>query len=255
MSETPRRLETEIELDATPEQVWESVSTGPGMSTWFVPHRIDPASGESEGDFGGGQTQGGRVIAWEPGRRVVYKAPEGSEQDESGFALEFLVEGRGQSSTVLRLIQSGFSGDDWEQQYEGTKHGWDLFLGNLASYFTHFKGLRVTNVVAMGFTSASGAEVRTRFRQALDVPAQAGMGEQVTLTPDGLPPIEGVIDLDDAGTLGVRSHTGLHRFTGLGAESMGMVSLSHYFYGVDLDGVEATKAWQDWLTSLFPATA
>lgn len=29
------RLEREVELNATPEQVWETISSGPGMSVWF----------------------------------------------------------------------------------------------------------------------------------------------------------------------------------------------------------------------------
>jgi hypothetical protein len=32
---TERRLEKSVDLDATPEQVWETIATGPGISaTW-----------------------------------------------------------------------------------------------------------------------------------------------------------------------------------------------------------------------------
>ncbi len=247
------RIEKSILLDATPEEVWDAVATGPGMSSWFVPHRYDESGDEAEADFGGGQVAGGRVTDLEPGHRIVYAAPEGSAQDQAGFALEFLVEGRSQGSTVLRLMHSGFSGEDWEQQYEGTSRGWDLFLQNLASYFTYFRGKPVTNVVGMSFTTADGATVWAGFHDALGISPSVVVGDKVTLTPSGMPAIEGVVDVHEPGSLGVRSDLGLHRFGGFGADVFGMVTVSHYFYGVSLDAAEATKAWQSWLTGLFPA--
>lgn len=238
-----RRVEKSIVLDATPEEVWDAVATGPGMSSWFVPHTYDDSGGEAEADFGGGQLAGGRVVDLEPGRRIRYAAPEGSEQDQAGFALEFLVEGRAQGSTVLRLMQSGFSAEDWEQQYEGMSRGWDQYLHNLASYFTYFRGKPVTNVVALSFTTAA---VSSRFHEALGISPSAAVGDKVTLTAAGLPAIEGVVDVHDPGCLGVRSDVGLHRFGGFG----GMATVAHYFYGVSLDTAEATQDWQSWLTKL-----
>ena len=253
MSPPERRVEKSIELAATPEEVWAAVATAPGLSTWFVPHTDDAATDEKEADFGGGQTATGRLLALEPGRRVKYGAPEGSPQDQNGFALEFLVEGRGQGSTVLRLMHSGFSGESWEQEYEGTNRGWDLFLHNLASYFRYFRGKPVKNVVAMSFTSADAANVWERFHHALGIAQDTSRGDKVTLTPAGMAPIEGVVDVYERGAIGVRSEDGLLRFGGLGADFGGMVTATHYFYGVDLDTTEATNAWQDWLAGLFPA--
>jgi hypothetical protein len=64
-----------IELDATPEQVWEAVSTGPGVDSWFM------GRNEIEGRVGGrtrmtmgGLAQLGTVTAYEhfPGRTSTY---------------------------------------------------------------------------------------------------------------------------------------------------------------------------------------
>jgi uncharacterized protein YndB with AHSA1/START domain len=253
LTPSERRVDKSIELDASPEEVWAAVATGPGLSSWFVPHSFDEVSGEGEADFGGGQSATGRLLALEPGHRVKYGAPEGSPQDQNGFALEFLVEGRGQGSTVLRLMHSGFSGDNWELEYEGTNRGWDLFLHNLASYFTYFRGKPVKNVVAMTFTSADAAHVWEGFHQALGISEGISRGDKVTLTPAGMAPIEGVVDVYEKGAIGVRSDEGLLRFGGLGADFGGMVTATHYFYGVDLDTTEATNVWQSWLAGLFPA--
>ena len=42
---TERKLEKTVELDASPEQVWELIATGPGISTWFVPHEVEEREG------------------------------------------------------------------------------------------------------------------------------------------------------------------------------------------------------------------
>ena len=68
---TERRLERQLALDATPEQVWEAIATGPGIATWFVPHRVEPHEGGTvEQDYGGATTTG-RVTAWEPGKKFA----------------------------------------------------------------------------------------------------------------------------------------------------------------------------------------
>ena len=105
-----------------------------------------------DADFGAGNTQAGRVLESEPGRRVVYGAP--GPDGEPPMTLEFLVEGRDGGTTALRLVQSGFfDGDDWEAEYDGFGKGWDMFLHNLAEYFRHFPGLPAATVVATGFMS------------------------------------------------------------------------------------------------------
>jgi uncharacterized protein YndB with AHSA1/START domain len=250
-----RRLEKEVELDATPEQVWEAVSTAAGMSLWFVPHESGP-DGDLQADFGGGNAQGGKVLAWDPGRRVVYGGPQSESEDRFDFALEFLVEGRAGGGAVLRLVQSGFfDGDDWESEYKNVGKGWDLFLHNLAEYFHHFAGLPVVNVVAAGFTALDVEEVWTRYRRELGIDQAVTVGERVQLRPDGVEGIDGVVDVADRGVLGIRTDAGFYRFLGGGGDATRMVNVAHYFYGVDVDRARATAAWQGWLDRLFPASA
>jgi uncharacterized protein YndB with AHSA1/START domain len=245
-----RRLEREVALNATPEQVWETISSGPGMSIWFVPHEM--RDGEAEADFGDGNTQGGQVLEWEQGRRVVYGAAGAESAEQAGFALEFVVEGRDKGSTVLRLVQSGmFDGDDWESEYENFGKGWDLYLHNLAEYFNHFAGLPVVNIVTAIATELGGDEVWARFDRALGVDAVVAVGDTTRLEPEGVGPVVGVVDVRERGVLGARTANGFHRFQGLGADGHGMVHTAHYFYGVDVDRVRMTRDWQSWLERLF----
>ena len=36
-----RSVQVEIEVPGTPEEVWRAIATGPGVSSWFVPTKIE----------------------------------------------------------------------------------------------------------------------------------------------------------------------------------------------------------------------
>jgi uncharacterized protein YndB with AHSA1/START domain len=237
-----RRLAKEVELAATPDEVWQAISTPEGMSLWFVPH--EQADGEVEADFGGGNTQAGLVLEREPGRRVVYGAP--GPDGVPPMSIEFLIEGKDDGTTVLRLVQSGFFGDDWEAEYDGFGRGWDMFLHNLTEYFRHFAGRPAVGVVAFAFTTRPTAEVRADLIARLG--ADPARGERVRLTPVGLEPIEGVVDLRDDALLGIRTDHGFYRFMVDAAHHM--VNTTQYFYGIDVDRASRTAAWQSWIDEL-----
>jgi uncharacterized protein YndB with AHSA1/START domain len=252
---TDRRLEKSIELDATPEQVWEAIATGPGIAAWFVPHEVEPREGGAiEQDFGGGFTTHGRVTAWEPGRRFAYGSFEHTFDGQADYAFEFLVEGR-DGGTVVRFVQSGFlDGSDWDGEYDSFDAGWALFLHNLRSYLRHFAGLPVRNAVAMGYTAGGAPEIWPALHRALGLTGHPAVGETVTLAPDGPAPITGVVDVANAEFLGVRSADGLHRIGAEGEDGCG-VSAYHYVYDRPIDADALTADWQAWLSKLFPPPA
>jgi uncharacterized protein YndB with AHSA1/START domain len=245
---TERRLEKRVELDATPEQVWAAIATGPGITAWFVPHRVEEREGgEVEGDFGGGQTATGRVTAWEPGRRFTYRA------DGAAHAFEFLVEARGGGGAVLRFVQSGFDGDGWEDEYDALDTGWELFFHNLRQYLAHFAGLPARGVVSLAWVAdRPAAQLWPVLHRALGLAGHPAVGDEVVLAPEGVEPVRGVVDIATDAFLGVRSAHGLHRIGAEGDAGCG-VSAYHYFYGVDVDAAALTAGWQGWLDGLFAA--
>lgn len=245
-----RRLEKRIELDATPEEVWAAVATGPGISAWFVPHEVEPrVGGAISAHFGGGFEETARVTAWEPGRRFAHGSAETPPEGTADYAFEFLVEGRGGGGTVLRFAQSGFLDEGWESEYRSLDVGWDLFLGNLRSYLEHFAGQPVRNVVTMGFAQAGAADAWPVLHRALGLTGHPRLGDTVTLTPAGAAPVTGVVDVASGEFLGVRSAAGLHRIGAEGEAGCG-ISAYHYFYGTDVDAEALTADWQRWLTDL-----
>ncbi|MGH4019171.1 MAG: SRPBCC family protein [Pseudonocardiaceae bacterium] len=243
-------LHKEVELDASPEQVWEAIATGPGISSWFMgPHEVEPRAGGTitltVGDFSEQST----ITAWYPPKRLAYRGDEGA--DGSFHAMEYLIEGREGGSTVLRFVHSGFLSDDWGAEYEDmTSHGWDMYLHTLGQYLKYFTGRPGTYVHAGGPKAAEGQDSWTVVTEGLGLTGPVGNGDRVRLTPEGLAPIEGVVDYavpQFREFLGVRGSDGLYRFHGGG----GQIAVGHHLFAEDANGDEAAQAWQAWLSRVF----
>jgi uncharacterized protein YndB with AHSA1/START domain len=189
-----RAVNLDIEVPGTPEEVWEAVASGPGITAWFVPARVDGRpDGTVELDFGPGLgVETARITTWDPPRRFV---AEVAGEGRPTFATEWLVEARDGGTCVVRLIQSGFgSGADWDAEYEATEAGWRLFLYNLRLYLTHFPGQPCSSVLVNG--KAAGPEDRAfgELAAALGLPAGARVGERVAATAPGAPSLAGVVE-------------------------------------------------------------
>jgi uncharacterized protein YndB with AHSA1/START domain len=247
----PREFELrkEITLDATPEQVWEAIATGPGIDAWFMGrNQVEPREGGRTSMTIAGQTEEGVVTAWEPGRRFAYRG--GSPDSAEFMAFEWLIEGRDDGTCVLRLVQSGVLGDDWETEYDALTKGWDMYLHQLAQYLGHFRGRPVAPVMAMAPGAGDAGHVWSVLSAGLGLDRPATEGDKVLLTPEGLAPIEGVVDYVSPEVLGVRTEDGLYRFI-RGYE--GSVAVGHHLFAGDVDQEEAERAWQAWLSRLFGA--
>jgi uncharacterized protein YndB with AHSA1/START domain len=243
----PFKLHKEVVLDASPEQVWEAIATGPGITSWFMPHEIEPREGGairlSVGDF----TEESTVTAWEPPKRFAARGGEGA--DGTVHAFEYLIEGRDGGGTVLRFVHSGFLGDDWGAEYEDqTSFGWDMYFHTLDQYLRYFTGRTATFVSAEGPQTSAQESVWTVLARGLGLTGDVTEGDRVRLTPDRLPPIEGVADyVRPTFFLGVRTSDGLYRFH----VRPDAVAVAHHIFADDVDQKESDRAWQSWLNRLF----
>ncbi|MCP2259197.1 putative conserved protein YndB, AHSA1/START domain [Streptoalloteichus tenebrarius] len=248
----PREFELrkETSLDASPDEVWDAIATGPGISSWFMgPHQVEPGVGGritlDIGDFSEAST----ITAWDPPHRLAYRgdpAPDGTFH-----AMEYLVEGRDGGSTVLRFVHSGVLGDDWGEEYEDqTSHGWDMYLHTLGEYLRHFRGRPGTYVYAHWFDVPEGRDAWALLTGALGLSGPAAVGDRVRLTPEGLAPIEGVVDYarpDQQAFLGVRGSEGMYRFFG----GAGHVAVGHHLFGEGVDAKSESESWRAWLGRVF----
>lgn len=228
----------EVEVDATPEQVWEAIATGPGIDSWFMGrNEVDPGRAVRMA-FGGYQPTH-HVTDWAPGERLAYgsdKAPDGRF-----VAYEFLIEGRERSSTVLRVTTSGFlPGDDWEAEYDAMTKGGALFFATLATYLRHFAGRTATPVTAFGPSIADWPHTRATLVSAI-----GRVGSTVHFEPPGLPPVRGEVYFENDDTIGVRAENAMYRF--LRGFPGSVMACHHIFDDIDTEHVE--RAWQSWLVS------
>ena len=239
-------LRKEIILEATPEQVWEAIATGAGIDGWFMGrNEVEPHEGGRAAMTIGDNTSEATVTAWEPPRRFADRT---GTPGEAGFmAFEWLVEGRGDGTTVLRLVQSGVLGDDWETEYDALARGWDMYLHQLGQYLRYFRGRPAIPVTIMRPGPGDPEELWPRLRRGIGLAGEPAEGDRVRLTPNGPEPVEGVVDYLSPEILGVRSDDGLYRFF---CGFTGVVAVEHHLYAGDADAKEAEGAWRTWLDRL-----
>src|ERR1700741_4810831 len=232
-----------VEVDATPEQVWQAIATGPGIDSWFMGRNEgDPDRGVAPRSFGAYEPEH-RVTEWEPMRRLAYG--EKPAPDGRFVAYDFLIEGRDGAATVLRLATSGFlPGDDWEAEYEAMTKGGALFFATLGTYLRHFAGRTAVPVTVFGPEYTDWDSTRATLYAALRLSAEPRPGDRVRASPAGLDPIDGEVYFANADTLGVRTADEIYRlvkgFTG------NVVAMHQLFADADPDATE--HAWQSWLT-------
>ncbi|MEU8272291.1 SRPBCC domain-containing protein [Sphaerisporangium sp. NPDC049002] len=240
-------LRKQVTLEATPEQVWDAIATGPGIDSWFMGrNEIEPREGGATRQYFGDFPVEATVTAWEPSRRFGFRSDKGP--DGSFMALEYLIEGREQGSTVLRLVQSGILGDDWDGEYDALSRGWDLYLHTLDQYLTHFHGRSAVVVFGTRPKTGGGEPVWQELERGVGLTGPVTPGERVRLTPAGLDPIEGVVDYAVPGFLGVRNDDGLYRFIQGRDETL---VVGHHIFR-DVDPKETERAWHEWLGRLLP---
>lgn len=258
-----RYIQVEVEVPGTPEEVWQAIATGPGISAWFVATTIEERDGKpvsAKMVFGPGMEVNSSVTAWEPQRKWAGQSPPWVP-GAPPIAAEWSIEARQGGTCVVRIVQSLFaSTDDWDNQLEGAEYGWPGFLRNLKLYLTHFRGQRSSNMkwmapapgteaeawdALLGAVGLQGAKVGQRWTAPAGVPAFGGVVEHVSQSPYDI-----LVKVDKPGP-GIAA---------LGAINMGgqsLVALGFYLYGEAAAGTVAKEApaWDAWFQERFPAPA
>lgn len=142
-------IEREIRVDATPEVVYEVISTPEHLKGWWPDDaELEPAVGGTGvltfGDLAaGGQAVPLTVVEADPPRRFAFRwGYDRTAPSTADTALlvtfELVPSGAG---TLLRMTESGFREQGWEaavleERYREHSHGWDLFIPQLGEYVT-----------------------------------------------------------------------------------------------------------------------
>lgn len=259
-----RSIQVEVEVAGTPEEVWQAIATGPGISSWFAPTVFEEGDGKPVAmtvTFGPGMESRSVLTAWDPLRKFTSEAA-GWFPGSPPVATEWSVEARAGGVCVVRVVQSLFaSTDDWDGQLIGTESGIPGALHVLQIYLTYFRGQRSAFMQFMAPIEGTPANAWAALTAALGFNG-TGVGERWTV-PAGAPALGGVVDTISQTPPGAMLRleqpgpgTAVLFTMDLGGPSV-MATFSFYLYG---DQAAATVArerprWQAWIQERFPTPA
>jgi uncharacterized protein YndB with AHSA1/START domain len=162
-----RSYEKKFEVTAPPDAVWKAITAGEELTRWFcVKATCEPGvGGEQHVDWGGGAQATQRIVVWQPDAhlRVEAVSPERAQPAAEPYAIDWYLESEG-GITRVRMVASGFGeGPDWDYEYDGTFHGWDLFHKTLKHYLENHRGKPAHNVVLYAMLDLPPAEAWDRL--------------------------------------------------------------------------------------------
>jgi uncharacterized protein YndB with AHSA1/START domain len=189
-----RSVQVEVEAPDSPEEVWQAIATGPGISSWFVPTEVEErVGGAVTFHLGPGMDSLGTVTAWEPPFRLAYEERDWSP-NAPPLATECILEARSGGACIVRMVHSLFtSSDDWDDQLESFESGWPSFFHILQLYLTHFRGERGSAFRVTGSATGSESEAWEALTGALGL-AGATKGQQRNAPASGVPLLAGIIE-------------------------------------------------------------
>jgi uncharacterized protein YndB with AHSA1/START domain len=234
----------EFEVDATPEQVWEAITTGTGGWLWPM-EAPEPREG-GRGPFGS------TIIAWDPPHRFTNRVEdvEGIPQQTLN-QLDYTIEPReGGRRAWVRYVHSGILVEDWDNQYDGAAKHTDFYLHTLREYLTHFAPRPVAFATLNGPEASTAADAFTAVGRALALGDATAAGSAVEVRgPEGRL-FDAVVDYRNPYFIGLRTDDALIRF--FGRNHWGApVSISVHDFASGADAKANEVAWQGWLNEVF----
>jgi uncharacterized protein YndB with AHSA1/START domain len=256
-----RSIQVEVEVPGTPEEVWQAIATGPGISAWFVPTDLEGrVGGTLTSHFGPGMDAHATVLEWDPPHRT---ALEGDlTPNAPRLATEWTVEARSGGTCVVRVVHSLFaSTDDWDDQLNSTEAGWPAFFRVLKLHLEHFRGMPSSYVGAMEMSPGTMPQAWETLATALGV-TNANIGSTVRLAGTDSPQLSGAVEM-----LGQSPYSrtvlllldepapGAALFGAHNCNGMTMTTASFYLYGDEAPSIVARdeQKWRAWMSELFPS--
>lgn len=253
MPEDRRSVELDVEVPGTAEAAWRAVATGPGISSWYVPHQVDERTGGTAvASFGPTPEMDvpGRIAVWEPPHRIVFDGGEGVD----GLAFEWTVEPRDGGTCLVRLVNTGFgSGAEWDEQYDGMVTGWRMFLDNLRLHMEHFAGQSAQSMLPTAMWAGPAEVAWTRLAAELGIAGTPAVGDRVEVDAADAPTLAGTVVETAPRRVAVLVDDPAPGTAFLAVEGEGeqvAVSVWCYLYGDDGAAAVAADAprWMEWLT-------
>ncbi len=258
-----RSVQIEIEVSGTPEEVWQAIATGPGISSWLLPAEFEEKDGKPVAlklNFGPGMEPRSEVTAWDPPRMFATQA-DGFIPGSPPIASEWSIEARAGGICIVRIVQSLFaSTDDWDDQLGCDEVVFAAFLRTLQIYLKHFRGLRSTSMKWMVPAPGTEAEAWETLTTALGL-KDVSVGQNYS-APAGVPSLSGVVEYVNQNPYDIllrldKPGPAVAAFGAVNCGGQIMIGLSVYFYGDQTAETVAyqTPLWDAWFQEHFPMLA
>ncbi|WP_326614356.1 SRPBCC domain-containing protein [Streptomyces scopuliridis] len=206
-------------------------------------NEVEPREGGVVAMGTGGHREESVITGYEPGKRFAIRTP--TSDDGRFMAFAYLIKGRDGGSTVLRAVQSGLLGDDWQGECDALRRGRPFHLHTLREYLTHFPGRTGAPVFAVAPSDGRSArEVLAALTHGLSLPDPVALGARARAEPMDLPPPDGEVVWSDDERIEVRTADGIYTFLNFAGTAL----MFPHLFGPDTEGAEA--ACQHWLTGL-----
>src|SRR4051812_49136710 len=112
----PFEIKKDVELDATPDEVWAALATPEGLASWlFGPFEIVPGEGGSFRLTIGEYIETSTITGWAPPHRLTLRGQTGEDGTFQAFTYD--VEALDGGKTRLRFVHSGMVSDSWGDEY------------------------------------------------------------------------------------------------------------------------------------------
>lgn len=263
IDETGRRsIQVEVEVPGTPEELWQAIATGPGISAWFVPTDLDGrVGGAMVCHFGPGVDSAATIKAWDPPHLLAAESG-GYAPGAPPLATEWTVEAQSGGTCTVRVVHSLFaSTDEWDDQLEGTEAGWPTFFRVLTLYLERFSGQPSSSLSIMAMAQG---DLRDTWEAMIESLGMTGVknGERASSTGTGVPAFSGIVESLAPSADGYRMLVKLdepsHGTAVFGTYNCGggtMPAANIYLYGDDAAAVIARDEplWRAWFAERYPA--
>jgi len=239
----PFEVRDEMAVDATPDQVWQAITSGPGVDSWLMGQTEVDSDNKTATFTMFGDVAHSTITVWEPGRH--YATRQDPNPDGTFMAMEWLIESRDGGGSLVRFVHSGLLGENWEAEYNGLSVGDHAYLTKLAVYLKHFAPRTAT--VSLFLPGPVAEDPWVAMTAALGVGADAADGQPARLSVPGIEPVAGTVEsVVGRSFVGMRTddamYTLIHGFNDM------VFATAHYFD--DRDPSAETESWQTWLAGL-----
>jgi uncharacterized protein YndB with AHSA1/START domain len=249
-----RSISVEVEVPGTPEEVWDAIATGPGISKWFVPAKVEPhVGGQMVLNFGPGMDSASDITAWDAPHRFSATS-QGLGPNAPEMATEWTVEAHAGGTCTVRVVHSLFADtDEWDNQLGQVEAGWPAFFVVLRMYLSHYRGqpgahfqvmAPVAGTVIEGWRTLIGKLGLPSLAAGVKIQSQAGAAPLAGIVEKIGPesnPNEAVVRIDEPSPGAAVLST-----CGMGAQTFFVGSF--YFFGPKAaEGLKAEKEWEEWL--------